>query len=353
MNQGNFMPGKAIVLKDLLKLNVEKSTLRVKNRESEHREFKLEFYNKNLPKFAKAMAAFANKDGGVLFFGIKDKPRELVGANEKDIPDDVVFTNFLKEYFQPEIHFQSETISLNGKKIHTLMVSESVTKPVICKKSKTIKSGNGEKDIGVLREGAVYYRYSASSDEIKYADLFNLLESEKQSYFRSMVDNLTLLNKVGLDKAAVVNAEDLAASDKSASVFLTNETAQNLNWVESGRFTEDESEGSKAFYVVRKVEIKQGIEVEKPTDYAKSHPLTKADLTKSVKLYGADFDAVIWKLGIKDNPKYHFSSTHGKNKIHKFTKSCKKMILDIYPLTMPMRKETVKALLEEYNSALR
>lgn len=51
-----------------------------------------------------------------------------------------------------------------------------------------------------------------------------------------MIDNITLLNKVGLDKAAVVDAEDVAGSDQAALVFLTNDTAKNLNWIDSGRF---------------------------------------------------------------------------------------------------------------------
>lgn len=104
-----------ILLSKLLKLNVDRATHRVKNKESEHREFKIEFDVKNLPKFAKTMAAFANRDGGVLLFGVKDRPRDIIDIKENNIPDDVVLTNFLKEYFQPEVIFQSETITIHGK----------------------------------------------------------------------------------------------------------------------------------------------------------------------------------------------------------------------------------------------
>ena len=347
------MAKQRILLSKLLELNVDKATNRVKNRESEHREFKLEFDNKNLPKFARTMAAFANRDGGVLFFGVKDKPRELVGVDENKIPDDVVVTNFLKEYFQPEVLFQSETISIRGKSIHALLVKPSLRKPVICKKAKSIRLDQGKPEKEVLREGAIYYRYSASTDEIKYADLRSMLDVEREAFFKSMVDNITLLNKVGVDKAAVVDAEDLAGSDQAASVFLTNETAKNLNWIDSGRFVEDEKEGDKAYYVVRNVEIKQGVEVPKPTDFSKTHPLTKTALSKEVKINGGDFDAVIWKLGIKDNPKHHISTSHGKNKLHKFTNESKDLILHSYPLDMDDRRATVKAVAEEYKAALR
>ena len=308
-------------LHKLLDLKVDKITKKVSNRESEHREFKLKFENNNLPKFAKTMAAFANRDGGVIFFGIKDKPRELIGIIENEVPDEVVITNFLKEYFQPEILFESDIIEIHGLKVHSLLVRPSFRKPVICKKSKSIKLEQGKTEKEILREGAIYYRYSASTDEIKYADLMLMLDGEREAYFKSMIDNITLLNKVGIDKAAIVDAHELSGNNQAASVYLTNDTAQNLNWIDGGRFVEDENDGGKAYYVVRKVEIKHGVEIQKPVDFANTHPLTKSDLMKRVRINSMDFDAVLWKLGIKDNPTYHISSHHGKNNIHKFTEA--------------------------------
>ncbi|MEC5209485.1 hypothetical protein RCH20_000534 [Psychrobacter sp. PL15] len=348
-----MLKNKPSQLHKVLVLTINCTTKRVSNRESEHREFKLKFENSNLPKLAKTMASFANRDGGVLFFGIKDHPRELIGVHENKIPDDVVFTNFLKEYFQPEILFESETLDLCGKNIHCLIIKSSIQKPVICRKSKLLTTQQGKPQKEILREGAIYYRYSASSDEIKYADLRIMLDKERESFFKSMVDNITLLNKVGMDKAAIVDAQEMSGSDHTASVFLTNNTARSLNWIDSGRFVENEDDAEKAYYVVRKVEIKHGVEVATPTDFAKTHPLTKTDLCKSVKIHGLNFDAIAWKLGIKDNPKHHISSNHGKNKIHKFKKESENIILSAYPLDMKRRHEEIKKVAEEYNDALR
>lgn len=347
------MAKQELELGNLLELDIDRFTKRISNRESEHREFKLKFENKNLPKLAKAMASFSNRDGGVIFFGIKDRPRELVGVLDHEIPDDVVFTNFVKEYFEPEITFESKTFEALGLKVHCLIVKPSTRKPVICRKSKSIRVEQGTTEKEILREGAIYYRYSASSDEIKYADLRNILDNEREQYFKSLVDSVTLINKVGVDKAAIVNAQELSGDDQSASVYLTNDTAKNLNWIDKGRFTEDKNQGGKAYYVVRKVEIKHGIEVPIPTDYAKTHPLTKTALSKKVKISPLDFDAVIWKLGIKDNLKFHFSSYHGKNPIHKFTEACTEIILKALPLEMEKRRDAIKVIAEEYKAALR
>ena len=51
------------------------------SRESSTLEFKESFNASALYKYAKTMAAFANKDGGYIIFGVKDKPRTVVGLN--------------------------------------------------------------------------------------------------------------------------------------------------------------------------------------------------------------------------------------------------------------------------------
>ena len=347
------MGKKKLKITSLTQLNVDTNAKRVISRESERREFKLKYEDNNLPKFAKTMAAFANRDGGALFFGIKDRPREVVGVNDNEIPDEVVFTNFLKEFFQPEILFESQILNKGGSKLLCLIVSPASRKPVICKKAKSIVTEQGTPHKKILREGAIYYRYSSSTDEIKYGDLVVMLDQEREQFFKSMVDNITLLNEVGIDKAAVVNAHELSESDQAASVYLTNDTAENLNWIHSGRFVEDENDGGKAYCVVRQVEIKHGVEVQTTTDYAETHPMTKTALSKAVRISGAGFDAVTWKLGIKDNPKYHHPSKHGKNNVHKFTHKAEEKILAAYPVNMDRRVDKIKKITEEYKSVLR
>ena len=42
-------------------------------------EYKESFGWKSLSDYLKAMASFANRDGGYIIFGVKDKPHELLG----------------------------------------------------------------------------------------------------------------------------------------------------------------------------------------------------------------------------------------------------------------------------------
>lgn len=214
-----------------------------------------------------------------------------------------------------------------------------------------IKSKNESPEKIILRSGSIYYRYSSSTDDIQYSELRNILDNEVNHVFRSLVENVSLIQKVGYDKAAVVSALDLDGNDKVATVYLTKDTAKSLNWIEEGKFTNDETEGSKAYFVTKNVEIKQGISL----DYSKTHPLTKTGLTEKVKMPSNQLNAVLWKLKILNNPNFHVPDPHGKTTFHKFTESTQTKILDNYPLPTNeseknQRKSDLKKLAQEYEA---
>lgn len=233
-------------MNELLELSIDDKTFRVANRESERREFKRIFDNESLWKYAKSMVAFANRDGGIIFFGIKDSPRELIGI-AGDKPNELVFANFLKEYFEPEIPFELDTKKYYGKTILYVYVPSSSSKPIVCKKKKIQQfKEKGKQDKEVLREGAIYYRYSSASEEIKYPELRKILDERVQNVFHSLVDNITLINKIGYDKVAISNARELSGNNLTTSVYVTTETAKNINWIRKGRFVESDDDGDKA-----------------------------------------------------------------------------------------------------------
>ncbi len=317
----------------------------VKNRESEHREFKLIFDTKELPKYAKIMASFANRDGGVLFFGIKDSPRELIGIKNNHLPTELTIANFLKEYFEPAITFDFETKQINEKLILLITTHSNIHKPTICKKEKKVTVD--EKMDEILRTGAIYYRYSSATEEIKYAELKKILDDQLNHNFQALVQNITILHEVGLDKAAISSAVDLCGENTAASVFLANETVNNINWIKKGSLTTEEKKGGNAYFVEKQIELKHGI-VSVP-DYKKSYPLTKTSLMKSVEVNSGFIDAVIWKCNI-NHPDLYIQIPHGKSKLHKYSEKAKIMILDELPLQMEplLRKAKLKSIKEEY-----
>lgn len=340
-------------MNELLELSIDDETFRIANRESEHREFKKIFDNESLWKYAKTMAAFANRDGGIIFFGIKDSPKELIGI-VGDKPNELIFANFLKEYFEPEIPFEFDTKIYLGKTIAYVLVPSSSNKPIVCKKKKVQQSKEkGKPDKELLREGAIYYRYSSASDEIKFPELRKILDERVQKVFHSLVDNITLINKVGHDRAVIVDAAGLSGDNNTATVYITTETAKNMNWISKGRFSETEDEAEKAFYVVKEVEIKHGIEVEKsvPTDPSDTHPFTKTELSKSVQINSPYLDPILIKLNILNNPEYDFPQKRGKITWHNFSERAVAKILVAYPIDMTDRKVTIKKIYQDYTAA--
>ncbi|MDA8575661.1 ATP-binding protein [Candidatus Marinamargulisbacteria bacterium] len=328
-------------MNDLLNLNIDTKTLRVKNKECSNREFKLQFENDKLWKYAKTMAAFANKDGGIIFFGIKDNPRELVGIKGAE-PSDLTISHFINAYFEPEISFELGSEEYGEKTLMYLLVRKSPNKPIICKKKKLLKSNtNGQQDKVLLREGAIYYRYSSASEEIRHPELKEIIDVRSRSIYQSMIDNITLIEKVGYDKAAIVNASELSGNNKATSVYVTTETAKKINWIRKGKFSESDKEGEKAYYVTKEIEVHRGVEIEKPVDPGKTHPLTKIALSKQVDITQTYLDTVLESLRLLNNEKYHLSSKHGKNNQHNFTQETIKIILSHYPLDDSNRKNKI------------
>lgn len=99
------------------------------------------------------MAAFANADGGVIVFGIKDKPREPIGMSNDNFENIEIekVTQFLNEHFAPEIIWNMYDFEVDGKKYGVFIIEESKNKPIMCIKNV------GDRE---LIEGDIYYRYS-------------------------------------------------------------------------------------------------------------------------------------------------------------------------------------------------
>lgn len=69
-------------LNKIFKFYNEKEPYKIISRESCTLEFKENFNKSSLSKYAKTMAAFANRDGGYLIFGVKNNPRTVVGMRD-------------------------------------------------------------------------------------------------------------------------------------------------------------------------------------------------------------------------------------------------------------------------------
>ena len=121
----------------IFKCYSEQEPYKIISRESCSLEFKENFNKNSLAKYAKTMAAFANRDGGYIIYGVKNNPRIIVCMRDNifDEYDDEKFVEKLNEYFSPEIKFKRTTIKYFDLNIGVIYVYKSISKPVVCTKS--------------------------------------------------------------------------------------------------------------------------------------------------------------------------------------------------------------------------
>jgi hypothetical protein len=74
----------------------------VTTREGKRCEFKHDFVAVDFSEYTKTLGAFSNAGGGVLIFGVSDKPRKIVGVKNK-IADEAQWADRLREESTPRL----------------------------------------------------------------------------------------------------------------------------------------------------------------------------------------------------------------------------------------------------------
>lgn len=225
------------------------------------------------------MAAMANGDGGIIIFGVRDKPREIIGA--KNDFDGADLSNLLKQYFDPFIQHTLVSTSVGKLQLHAILVQPSSQRPVICRKvvsGKKLKKSKMVDEV-ILEEAAIYKRYGAQTKKIDYSDLQTILKERQLSDVRSIMQNFEIMQKVGFQNVGIVDAQKSKLAG-ATSLYVSAETAKGLNFLHKGKLVEDG--GAPAYSVIGEVELKTGIEVPIP-DNDRLKP--RAVLTKLQPLF--------------------------------------------------------------------
>jgi len=241
-------------------LDFSAQSLRVTSREGKHREFKEGFNAVDFPKYTKSMAAFGNTDGGILIFGVADKPRRILGIDAEDVPDEAVWADHLRRDFDPEISFEIREYKVGDKVLVAVATPPHLYRPIICRRNATIqvRKANGKvQDKQLLQEGFIYFRYTAQVAPIRYPELQALLRERDDRRFRAMMENLQIMEKVGADRVGIVDASRTDQAGANTKLYVSREAAKSLNFVDRGRFVEEDDEASPAYVVAGTVQLNE------------------------------------------------------------------------------------------------
>lgn len=304
----------------------------LKQRESYDLEFKESFhYGDSLAEYIRSVVGMANNKGGEIIFGVKDKPRQPIGLiNDKfENCDPNKINQFISQYFSHEVHWNMETHEVYGKQFGRLWVEEAPQKPVVC--SKVYKS--------ILREAAIYYRYRGETKEIGYTELSRILADEREKEKILWLRHIEKIGQVGPQNIHLIDTFNGIIQTGHGKILLDKAIADKLKFIKEGEFSE--KEGAPTLKLIGEV-----TGIVDTTNMPKTdalYPYRFGDLKEKFDINNYEFQAILWKLSIKGNPKYHTEiSTSKTSSTHKYSKefsSRLKSIIERYPNWI---KETTK-----------
>ena len=265
----------------------DKDTGAVISRESKRLEFKEDFNPDDMSDYTKVLASFANTNGGTIIFGVSNRPKQIVGATK--MVDEADWVNALRSDFDPEISIAIAEYRVGALTVYAVAVDEARHKPVICKKNRsklvTDKKGK-QKDVAIVQESAVYYRYAGQTKAIGYADFRNMLAERDATYLRKLMETLQVVQKVGVANAGVM---DMSAP--KSSIYMSKETAKGLNLIDKANLVEEK--GAPAYVVMGNVNVNQIVHAPLE-DEDKNIPTEAAKLLTPIvaEVYGPDVKAI-------------------------------------------------------------
>ena len=214
-------------------------------RESSTIEFKANFHlGRELDRYGKTIAAFANAKGGYIIFGVSNRPRKIIGMTNKkfvDLDPDKL-TNYLNNKFSPEIFWKMHTHFIETKEIGIIYVDECSNKPVIAK-------SDGDE----IKEGDIFYRYRGRTERIKYPELLNIIEDNRQKVHHIWFKHLSRIAKIGAENAAIFDPHDGTVTGKSGQFVIDKSLLSKLRFIKEGEFKE--VTGSPAIKIVGQAEV--------------------------------------------------------------------------------------------------
>ena len=276
-------------LKKLFKPSSRNSELIGKN-EGTTIEYKESFGFASIADYLKAMAAFANRDGGYIIFGIKDRPHKLVGLTDKALSnfnriDNQLWTTHLREYFAPEIKWGKFIHKIGDKFFGIVYTYPADTKPVICKKDAN----------NTLRKAAIYYRYNSQNSEIDYPELAHIIENEKDKINEKWMKMIKQISEVGVVNSSFLDIKNAKIVGPNSTLYIDENLFNQLVFVQKGSFVENG--GNPALKVVGEVQTVVGAQkviVNTPNNKAVTvDDILKAFITQSKVINPLEFVKLI------------------------------------------------------------
>ena len=203
----------------------------IRQKENSEIEFKESFHSPKHKdkKLHKWIASFANSNGGLILYGIKDNG-ELIGLKNDKLKDfdNKDLSQELLDYFAPEIKFELFIKTINNVEIGFLYIYKSENKPVI-----TIKMSNNN-----IQEGDIFYRYPGQSRKILYGDLRDIIEEKQNQLNEKWLKLINNVATIGVENIGLLNIENGELIGSKNKLLIPEELLKKLTFINEGKFVE-------------------------------------------------------------------------------------------------------------------
>lgn len=281
----------------------------VKNRESQSLEFKQSFQlGDNLYTYARTLVGMANNQGGRIVFGVQDSPHVPIGLqNDRFANFDPKHLNrvFL-DSFSFDVDWSLTTLSSFDVEFGVIEVRESERKPIICTRNHAKSK---------LREGAIYFRYRAETQEIRHQELQQILDEERDKEKKLWMSHIQSIASIGPQAVQIVDTMRGEMDIDGKKILIDSDLLSKLKVIKEGHF--DEKKGAPALRIIGDID---GM-ADTSTVYTEAaYPYTQSDFTSKLPITGYDFQVLAWKFALKGDPRYHHEIPTGpKSRTQKYS----------------------------------
>lgn len=207
---------------------------RINARESTDLEFKAELSLAVFKKSLKTIAAFANKGGGYIVFGVRDRPKTLIGIGDAWLDEGIQSEYLVKNLVPvPVTHFF--TARTHNKLIAVLHVEAASRPPVIsiCDLQSHPENEN------ILRQGVVYTRRRGQTSSISGEEFSQIMNARDQQTREEIFSFLARGKQVGFDKVVVAKAGVAKEGETGMTFYLPAAAAKDLNVIDRARLVQE------------------------------------------------------------------------------------------------------------------
>jgi len=198
--------------------------------ETDRIECKLSFANNFFNNCVKAIAAFANNQGGYIIFGVKDDEWTIEGINKTAFEgfDRAKLTNALRDCMIGEIRFDMGTLDFSGKTVGALYVYPAAVQPVIFTNRK-----------GDISSGDIYYRYNGANLKIGPTELQQIIENRVAALSQSVLGkHISNIMANGIENSAILNLSTGEVDGKGGKFAIDQKALSKVAFVKEGQFVE-------------------------------------------------------------------------------------------------------------------